>query len=70
VANTIAYVSELIDPRTIFLGLARLNLMRQAFMYVFWGEGEVGILVYTILVRHWEMTPEEDVRPLIFLVSE
>ncbi len=70
IANTIAYVSELVDPKSIFLGLSRLNLMSQAFTYVFWGEGEVGLLVYTILLRHWESTPEEDVRPLIVLVSE
>jgi hypothetical protein len=70
IANTIAYVSELVDPKSIYLGLSRLNLMRQAFTYVFWGEGEVGLLVYAILLRHWESTPEEDVRPLIVLVSE
>ncbi len=70
VANTIASISELIDPKTLFLGLARQNLMRQAFTYVFWGEGEIGILVYTILLKHWASTPEDDVRPLIFLVSE
>jgi hypothetical protein len=70
IANTIAYVSELIDPRSIFLGLTRLNLMSQALRYVFWGEGETGLMVYTILLRYWEATPEEDVRPLIFLMSE
>jgi len=26
--------------------------------------------VYTILLRYWEATPEEDVRPLIFLMSD
>lgn len=70
IANTIAYVSELLDPKSIFLGLARRNLMRQAFGYVLWGEGEVGLLVYTILLRYWDWTSEDDVRPLIFLMSE
>ncbi len=70
IANTIAITSELVDPISIFLGLSRLNLMRQAFHYLFWGEGEVGLLVYTILVRYWEWTAEDDVRPLIFLFSE
>ena len=69
-ANSIAYVSELIDPISIFLGLTRQNLMTQALRYVFWGEGETGIMVYTILLKYWEWTPEEDVRPLIFLMSE
>jgi hypothetical protein len=70
VANTIAYCSELIDPIDIFLGLTRRNLMSQAVRYFFWGEGETGLMVYTILVRYWEWTPEDDVRPMIFLMSE
>lgn len=70
IANTIAYISELIDPISLFLGLSRQNLMTQALRYLLWGEGEVGLMVYTILLRYWEWTPEEDVRPLIFLMSE
>ncbi len=70
IANTIAYLSELIDPISIFLGLTRRNLMDQALRYLLWGEGETGLMVYTILLRYWEWTPEEDVRPLIFLMSE
>ena len=70
IANTIAYVSELVDPTRIFLGLTRRNLMSQSMRYVIWGEGETGLMVYAILVRYWEWTPEEDVRPLMFLMSE
>jgi hypothetical protein len=70
IANTIAYVSEVIDPKSIFIGLTRENLMTQALRYLFWGEGETGLMVYTILLRYWEATPEEDVRPLIFLMSD
>jgi hypothetical protein len=69
-ANTIAYVSELIDPIALFLGLTRQNSVAQALSYLLWGVGETGILVYEILLRHWEYTPEEDIRPLIFLMSE
>jgi predicted outer membrane lipoprotein len=69
-ANSIAYVSELIDPIALFLGLTRQNSVSQALSYLLWGMGETGILVYEILLRHWEETPEEDVRPLIFLMSE
>lgn len=69
VANSIAYLSEQIDPKTIFLTLARQNLMDQSFKYLVWGEGEVGLLVYTILVRYWEWT-KEDERPRMFLMSE
>ena len=70
IANTIAYVSELIDPVSIFLGLTRQNLMTQSFRFIFLGEGETGLLVYTILLKYWELTPEDDVRPLIFIMSE
>jgi hypothetical protein len=34
------------------------------------GEGETGMLVYTILLRYWDYTPEEDIRPYIFLMSD
>ncbi|MCK6527866.1 hypothetical protein L6R50_10010 [Myxococcota bacterium] len=70
IANTIAYTSELLDPRSIFLGLTRENPMSQALKYLLWGQGETGILVYHILIRYWAWTPEDDVRPLIFLMSE
>lgn len=70
VSNTIAYLSELIDPIGIFLGLTRKDLISQALKYLLLGEGETGLMVYTILLRYWEYTPEEDVRPLIFLMSD
>jgi len=70
IANTIAYVSELMDPLSLFLGLTRRNLMTQSVRHLLWGEGETGLLVYAILVRYWEWTKEEDVRPLIFLMSD
>ena len=70
IANTIAYISELMDPISIFLGLSRQNLMTQSLRYLFWGEGETGLMVYTILVRYWNWTPPGDVRPVIFLLSE
>ena len=70
IANTIAFVSEAIDPISIFIGLTRQDLMAQAVRYLLFGEGETGLMVYTILLRYWEWTPEEDVRPLIFLMSD
>ena len=70
IANTIAYVSELLDPISIFLGLSRQDLMTQSLRYLLWGEGETGLMVYTILVRYWNWTPPGDVRPVIFLISE
>jgi hypothetical protein len=70
IANTLAVISELLDPISIFLGLSRLPLMTQAFRYFLLGEGETGMMVYTILLKYWESTPEEDVRPLIFLMSD
>jgi len=70
VANAIAYVSELLDPISIILMLTSKNLMKQSFSYLFWGEGEVGLLAYTILVRYWEWTKKGNARPLLFLMSE
>jgi hypothetical protein len=54
----------------VFLALTLENKMDQAFKYLLLGEGEIGVLVYEILVRYWESTPEDDVRPLIFLMSD
>ena len=70
IANTIAYISECIDPISIFLGLTRRDLMGQAVRYLLFGEGETGLMVYTVLLRYWDWTPEEDVRPHIFLMSD
>jgi hypothetical protein len=70
IANSIAYISELIDPISIFLGLTRQSLMTQSLRFLFWGEGETGLMVYKILNSYWDRTPEEDVRPHIFLMSD
>jgi hypothetical protein len=70
IANTIAYVSELLDPTSLFLGLTGRNLMSQSFRYLLLGEGETGLMVYKILLQYWEWTPEDDVRPRIFLMGE
>jgi hypothetical protein len=69
IANTIAYVSEMLDPISIFLDLSRKNLVAQSLRFLLLGEGETGLMVYTILLRYWEGTPEEDVRPCIYLMS-
>ena len=70
VANVIAFVSEATDPISIFISLTRRDLMAQAVRYLLFGQGETGLMVYTVLLRYWHATPEEDVRPLIFLMSD
>ncbi len=70
IANVIAWISEQLDPIAIYLQLSLLNPFRQNLKYLLWGEGETGILVYEVLVKYWHATPEDDVRPYIFLVSE
>ena len=70
VANSIAYLSELLNPISIVLGLTRRTLMRQSLEYIFFGEGETGLLVYSILVRYWEATNKFSGQPVILLVSE
>jgi hypothetical protein len=69
-ANSIAYISELLDPISIVLGLTHRPLMRQSLEYLFFGEGESGLLVYSILVRYWETIKRQSGLPLILLVSE
>ncbi len=69
IANSIAYISELLDPISLVLGLTHKNLMRQSWQYLFWGQGEVGLMVYSILVRYWEWA-QRPRRPMIFLMSD
>src|SRR4029450_1059592 len=70
IANTIAYLSEMVDPISIFLSLTREDLTRQVFRFLFLGEGGTGLLVYAILLRYWGPTAEDDVRPRIHLLSD
>ena len=69
IANAVAYLCELLDPISILLGLTTKNLMKQSMAYLFWGEGETALMVYTILVRYWEWTKPTTERPRIFLMS-
>ena len=48
IANTIAFVSESIDPISIFISLTRRGLTGQALRYLLFGEGETGLMVYAI----------------------
>jgi hypothetical protein len=70
IANTIAVVSEMIDPIAIFLTLTLKNQVAQALRFLLLGEGEIALMVRAVLLRYWEWTPEDDVRPLIFMMSE
>ncbi len=70
IANAVAYVSESLHPASVVLGLSRQNVMRQAFRYFLLGEGETALMVYNILQKYWESTPQEDERPLLFLMSD
>jgi hypothetical protein len=71
VPNAIAFVSERIDPISVLVGLTRQNPMGQALRrHLRFGEGEVDLMVYEILIREREWSPEGDVRPLIFLMRD
>ena len=70
VANSIAYLSELLDPVSVVLELTHRNLMKQSLAYLIWGEGETALMCYSILVRRWEATEPMLGRPVIFLISE
>jgi hypothetical protein len=69
IANTLAYLSEILDPISVFFELTRGDLMHQAVRYLLWGEGEIGLMVYAILLRYWRWTIEDDLRPNIYLMS-
>lgn len=69
IANSIAYLSELLDPASVVLGLTHKNLMKQSLQYMFWGQGEVGLMVYSILVRYWEWAKPQH-RPVLFFMSD
>ena len=69
-ANAVAYLSQELHPAAIYLGLSRQNLMRQSFRYFLLGEGETGLMVYTILQHLWEARKKPEERPRLFLMSE
>jgi len=69
VANTVAYLATKLQPRAVFLGLTRRNLMNQSLRFFFSGIGETGLLVYEILVRYWQDKPAGN-RPMLFLMSD
>ena len=68
IANTVAFLTEILNPNSVILGLTRRNLMKQSLAFVFLGEGETGLLVYSVLVKFWEVNPKPD-HPLLFLMS-
>jgi hypothetical protein len=68
-ANTIAYLTELLDPVALFLDLTGQNLMSQAAKYMLWGEGETALMVYTILLHYWEWAGKTRDRPHLHLMS-
>ncbi|MBV9082301.1 MAG: hypothetical protein JOZ62_06485 [Acidobacteriaceae bacterium] len=70
-ANAIAYLTELLHPAAVFLRLTRQNPMRQSFRYLLLGEGETGLMVYSILQRYWEIMRRTAIqRPCVFLMSD
>lgn len=68
IANTIAFLTNELHPISVVLGLTRRNVMKQSLAFVLWGEGETGLLVYSVLVKFWEANPGRD-HPLLFLMS-
>ena len=68
IANTVAFLTDELNPISVILGLTQRNLMKQSLAFVFLGEGETGLLVYSVLVKFWEANPKPD-RPLLFLMS-
>jgi hypothetical protein len=70
IANSTAYLGELLDPKCIVRGLTRRNPIQQSLAYVLWGEGETGLTVYSILVRYWQFIKRDSGLLRIFLLGE
>ena len=68
IANTVAFLTDDLNPTSVILGLTQRNVMKQSLAFVFLGQGETGMLVYSVLVKFWEANPKPD-RPLLFLMS-
>jgi hypothetical protein len=68
IANTIAFLADELNPVSVILGLTQRNVMRQALAFVLWGEGEIGLVVYSVLVKFWQANPKPD-HPLLFMMS-
>jgi hypothetical protein len=68
IANTIAFLTDVLNPTSVILGLTQRNMMKQSLAFVLWGEGETGMVVYSVLVKFWQANPKPD-HPLLFLMS-
>ena len=69
VANTIAYVSIRLRAKNIILHLAEgKSPLLQGLRYFPFGTGEIGLLVYEILINYWKGKPEEE-HPALFLMT-
>lgn len=68
IANTVAFLTDELNPTSVILGLTQRNVMKQSLAFVFLGQGEIGVLVYSVLVKYWEANPKPD-RPMLFLMS-
>lgn len=68
IANAIAFLTDVLSPISVILGLTQRNVMKQSLAFVLWGEGETGLVVYSVLVKFWEANPKP-LHPLLFLMS-
>lgn len=71
IANAIAYLTNEIQPLSIILFLTGKNRIKQIWRFLLFGEGEIGMLVYQILVEHWEKaTIPGGAKPQIFIMND
>jgi len=67
--NAVAYVSQQIHPRSVFLELSQRKLTVQAIRFILLAEGEVGFEVYNVLLREWASAPADAPHPNPLLMS-
>ncbi len=70
IANAISYLAELLNPHGVFIGMSGQGLMKQSFRYFLLGEGETGLMVYTILQQYYEAGSGDGDKPCLFLLND
>ncbi len=69
IANTVVYISLVLHACNVIMHLSETgNPLTRTVKYVLFGTGEVGLMVYEILVAYWKDQPECE-RPLLLLMA-
>ncbi len=69
IANTVVYISIELGASNVIMRLSEEGSpLSRTLKYVLFGTGEVGLMVYEILVMYWNKRPQSE-RPMLFLMT-